>query len=140
MFNTYNSYGGPSKVDVKVNEHRAPTDESIRIYDEMKRKALESVLSSGVEELGVDFKWVVMRNEGTRYIDFHYNMVIQGQKVNGKISISPLTLPTNVEAMANVIREKIVKAVSETIANAMTYDLFKRQSSFIINELVYPTL
>jgi len=43
-YNTHvsNSYGGPSKID--VTERRAPTDESIRLLNEMQQKAFDNVV------------------------------------------------------------------------------------------------
>ena len=47
MFNTYKidnsrSYGGPSKID--VTEKRAPTDESVRLLNEMQEKAFDNIV------------------------------------------------------------------------------------------------
>lgn len=64
---------------VTVNEHRAPTDESIRIYEEMLRKAQENIIAKfPVEVLGVS---------GTA-IAFHQDMTSYHRKVNVFIKFS----------------------------------------------------
>ena len=37
---------GPSRIDVTVKEHRAPTDESVKLLRELEDKALQSILST----------------------------------------------------------------------------------------------
>lgn len=76
MFNSY--HVGPREVHHRhenkttVNEHRAPTDDSIRIYDEMRRKAEASILCSlaldcdGFRVEGVVFQPSPWRPESAR--------------------------------------------------------------------------
>jgi len=86
MFNTTNTYVGGGKQEVTITEHRAPTDDSTRIYDEMKCKAIESVLSSGFDELGIDFKWAVTKDHASQRIEFNYYIMIKDQRVDGKVA------------------------------------------------------
>jgi hypothetical protein len=44
MFDRYCLSRGPSSVSVRVDEHRAPTDESVRLLKEMEEKAEARVL------------------------------------------------------------------------------------------------
>jgi hypothetical protein len=49
MFDTYLSgpgYRGPSSVNVSVTEKRAPTDESVRLLNEMQKKAEANLLAA----------------------------------------------------------------------------------------------
>lgn len=49
MFDTYYarpSYSGPSSVNVSVTENRAPTDESVRLLNEMQKKVESNLLAS----------------------------------------------------------------------------------------------
>ncbi|MFZ2287596.1 MAG: hypothetical protein WAV93_11475 [Bacteroidales bacterium] len=46
MFDKTTIYPGPTNSSVTVHEHRAPTDESIRLLRELEQKANENVLKS----------------------------------------------------------------------------------------------
>jgi len=48
MFDRITVQSGPSHVTKTVHEHRAPTDESMRILQEMEEKLLRKILMSAV--------------------------------------------------------------------------------------------
>jgi len=55
MFDTYRVQQGPSSVDVRVTEKRAPTDESVRLLKEMEDEARAKVIESvRVQNCGIE--------------------------------------------------------------------------------------
>jgi len=136
MFNTTNTYVGGGKQEVTITEHRAPTDDSIRLYGEMKDKALNSILMSGFDRLDIDFKWAVVEDSYKMCVTFYYSMEIKGRKANGRVDVYRDQLSHGTSDKVSEIAQKAVKAVSETIAECMLYDLFKTQSSNISDALL----
>jgi hypothetical protein len=122
MFNTYkidNSYRGPSKID--VTEKRAPTDESVRLLNEMQQKAFDNVLSC-----------VQLDNNELKDITWwiYYDPYIFSEKarvrfmLNGRLFDKEITLPckyTKSEEIPKLIMNKVL----EYIAIEVTVKLFE---------------
>lgn len=78
MFDRYQVRSGPSRVSVDVTEHRAPTDESVRLLKEMEAAAAKKFEQSiRLEANG--FKFVLTKLPS--YIDTEYGMAYE---INGK--------------------------------------------------------
>jgi hypothetical protein len=95
-----------------VHEHRAPTDESIRLYKEMKEKAEQSVLDSfELENNLVNARVVVCKSAEyfNQKLQVHYKTMINGHEFTGVVKVED-TLSR--DAMV----EKIVSELSKHIA------------------------
>jgi len=115
MFNktyiTENKYGGPSKID--VTEKRAPTDDSVRLLNEMQEKAFNNIVECvqlSNNELNDVMYWL--------YPD--YNSFSEKARIrytlNGKIKDFTFTLPCKFSDKANIhktIIEKIYMEISK---------------------------
>lgn len=129
MFNTtkvYNTTNHPKTIEVK--EHRAPTDESVKILREMEKEILDNIISMGkIEDNVFNVKWYIYpdRNSwddvcrcvftlnGKEY-DFDFNLP-------GKFVETSRIIPT--------IKEKIL----ERITNVLMDDLFKTCDKTLID-------
>jgi len=113
--NTYvsNSYGGPSKID--VTEKRAPTDESVRLLNEMQQKAFDNIVEC-----------VKLSNneltDATYWIYPDYNSFSQRArirfKLNGKVKDFEFTLPherTDKSDIQKMIMSEIYSEISKDI-------------------------
>lgn len=118
MFNkTYidnsKSYGGPSKIDVV--EKKAPTDESIRLLNEMQQKAFDNVVECvqlSNNELTELTYWL--------YPDYHSfsERVRIRFLLNGKVKDFSFTMPckyTDKADIQKIIIEKIYMEISKDI-------------------------
>lgn len=69
----------PNTINVHKHEHRAPTDESIRLYKELEEKALQRLISTTtLEDNTFNATWHVF----TDFIN-HENKAICRYKLNG---------------------------------------------------------
>jgi hypothetical protein len=74
MFNKYVLKNNPTSYctkSVKVNEHRAPTDESIRLLNEMQEKAQENIVD----------KFIVANNELNGNVLIFEDPITAGYKI-----------------------------------------------------------
>ena len=69
-----------------VTENRAPTDDSIRIYDEIKTKAYDSILDSIIiSDNNFNAKAIVYVDLGTMSRVCKYSFTINGLKINDEV-------------------------------------------------------
>lgn len=112
-----------------INEHRAPTDESVRLLREMERKAQEQVIQAvRVENTPIDSVIHSIREHGTG--DTLWRCIF---KVNGKQLQADYIqrFEEDRQTIANGIRDAIAKQVANVIAgqalSAMSkFDQFNR--------------
>jgi len=116
MFNTYkidNSYRGPSKMD--VTEKRAPTDESVRLLNEMQQKAFDNVVSC-IQLSNNQLKDITCWIYPDQY-SFDERARIRFE-LNGKVIDFTFKLPCKYIDASSVIpyiREKIVEEISKNV-------------------------
>ena len=97
----------------EVHEHRAPTDESIRLYEEIKEKAYKSILN-GFAVSGnncLSMKCIVYHEPHSFAKVCKYIVKINGQDVTGEIRDS-ITDGSD----TNEVIQKVIEHVSVTIA------------------------
>lgn len=100
-------------VEKTVHEHRAPTDESLRILMELEAAALERVVARG--DLGNLLKgtWTVIDNPSDMTRSAHCCFDLNGRKVRLKF---PLPDPVGpVPSYAEAIRAAVLSAVSDAL-------------------------
>lgn len=131
MFNSYHHHsgGGTKRVEVKqtTHEHRAPTDDSIRLYDEIRQKAVDSIVARGRAPLAADVTWAV--------IDCP---MIGGFEIVGVFTLNKqehqLCVPVrdvryrqvSGEINLRLLQGEVYKALVDQIAKVMTEDMFRR--------------
>lgn len=128
MFNVYKTenryeYGGPSKID--VTEKRAPTDESVRLLNEMQQKAFDNVISC-----------VQLNNNDLKDVTWwiYYDPYTFSEKarvrfmLNGRVFDKEMCLPRPYNK-AEDIPKLIMNKVLEYIAIEVTTELFRNNTN-----------
>lgn len=122
MFDTYkidNSHYSPSKID--VTEKRAPTDESVRLLNEMQQKAFDNVVSC-VQLNNNDLKdvtWWIYHDPYTFSEKARVRFML-----NGRVFDKEMRLPCPYNE-AEEIPKLIMNKVLEHIAIEVTTELFR---------------
>lgn len=122
MFDTYkidNSHYSPSKID--VTEKRAPTDESVRLLNEMQKKAFDNVVSC-VQLNNNDLKDVTLWIYHDPYT-FSEKARVRFM-LNGRVFDKEMCLPCPYNK-AEEIPKLIMNKVLEHIAIEVTTELFR---------------
>lgn len=141
MFNTtYNSYG-PREITVKarIDEHRAPTDDSIRLYGEMREKVIDSVLFAGRESFRADnILWTLFDQPELNGVRLELRFDVNGQRhastvYIGRHEVDHIREPRErVEAIAKMIRERIRNVIEEALVD----DLFRHMTVSVAERLL----
>lgn len=112
MLNSYNFRTGPSSVYQKIDikEHRAPTDESVRLLKEMEEKALQKILGSvTLHNNPIQFHMTSSED----YLKFAVNVYVR-MKINGTVIEHRFEIDKMLNEEGRI--EKIIKEVSQMVA------------------------
>lgn len=121
MYDTYYSFSDTTTNRATVYEYRTSTDDSIRLYheirEEVKREILDSyIIKNTLYECSV----VVSRDIAQNFIQFYYRLMINGNQIDGNCKIN---------------RDEFTKEKADLIiAQKFTESLFAK----IADELVKP--
>ena len=101
-----------------VVEHKAPTDESIKLYGELVEKAQRSLLDSfELKSSSVDIAVQVSHNMLTREKQIWFKCVLNGQTIQDIIKL-PYSLATR-EEMAGLIIDNISVKLSKALMSKL---------------------
>jgi hypothetical protein len=107
----------PHTLNVRVDEHRAPTDDSVRIFGEYREKAIQSILDAGRDSLTVDqIEWVVEDAPEIIGIRIHLTFFVDGRKCRESFPIMSRELFGSDEMKLDFISGKIRKHVTEAVS------------------------
>jgi hypothetical protein len=110
MFDNISMYG-PTPQKIEINEYRAPTDQSISIYNELREKAINDIVDCGASQFGADeIYWVVFDNQAIQGITFELSMTINGRKIRDSLNIRRINILCRTE-------EYVLKEISSIISN-----------------------
>jgi hypothetical protein len=85
MFDSYSYEAFP--YEKTVHEYKAPTDDSIRIYGEMKEKAYKSILKSiGVNNNIINFSAIIYTEFSTYEEVLQYRVMLNGKEYVGRVN------------------------------------------------------
>ena len=114
MFDRTVVNSSPSSIHSTVHEHRAPTDDSIRLYDEMRKKAEDAIIAS-VRVKDTHFEGVIhhYRDFANARLQFRVIYSLNGKKMTTNYDHSERDYSESAED----IYLKIVDAVARDIAN-----------------------
>jgi hypothetical protein len=133
MFNTYHNH--PREMKVTSHEHRAPTTQSVRLLDEMRREALESIIAHGVEHLPVNtLAWDVAHDVMRRGFGVWISVTILDKPCKGEIFISDFDLMragSNPDAWCKLVGDKLTDEVRRIVHDTITDQLFRGAASLI---------
>jgi len=98
-----------------IIEKKAPTDESIKLYEEIKEKAYDSILDTiVVNDNSLNLKAILYKDNFSYKQVCKYKVVLNGAEISGNISIEGIDV-TGQSAKEAVLR-KIVAKVAEKLA------------------------
>ena len=128
MFDTYTK--SPSEYipyEKTIIHKRAPTDESIELYEEMKEKAYNSILDSiKVDGNILNFSAIVYKDPNSFHTICKYKVVLNGYNIIGEIKVD--------ETEFRLLRkEEIQKKIFEDVSKYITFELLKQYSEEIIS-------
>jgi len=112
----------------EVHEHRAPTDESIRIYKEMEDKAFDHLLSiTKLDNNEFKATWHVFYEGITAHRKAVVRFMLNGKEHTTTISICDFEAHSGV---SDFIVEKVREAMTRKMAEILTLDLVKQGREF----------
>jgi len=93
----------------KITEQKAPTDESMRLLDEFKKEALDSVVERGMlkcENTKTEIAYMLVHED---FFDLtaKYRFIMNGKEFNGEFKITDSD--TGTIEFAEMLAEKILK-------------------------------
>lgn len=119
MFLSVTNNYSPRKID--VHEHRAPTDESIKIFNDLKEKASASVLDSFIvknNRFDTELAVFLYAEDYSKIVS--YKMMINGKSLTGKFKIPSQDIHN---------REKILELVVTNFTTIFLNEIFSSNSN-----------
>lgn len=106
-----------STNEIKVTEKKAPTDESIRLYDEFLEKAKEQLVHSVVVDTNVLKGSVLVFRNNLMSFDctYYINFLLNGKEYRIKGTIDPKKARWEQDPKNELIK-MLYRSISETIA------------------------
>jgi hypothetical protein len=107
--------------NIKIDEHRAPTDASIAICNEIREKTIKSIIDSGADQFDVnEIYWVVFDSPETRGMRLSLSFYVDGSKVQEILDIPYIKLRAcntqeSLKKLQSIVGEFIVSIVSQKI-------------------------
>ena len=133
MFNTIHNHTNPSHVHssstVSVTEKRAPTDESIKIFDEMLDKARKSHIKRLTIDNNVlkDVTIDIFKDMAVQQHTVYWQMELNGRKICNKFGIQQDDIDNSNEYVTSSVVAQIVKVVLKDVSNELTRTLLCTQ-------------
>lgn len=133
-FATHHVHSGPSHVDVKVTEKRAPTDESVRLLAEMQQKVVDGVLGQmKIDVNDVKGEIMVFREPWT-VLDLTFGVAynVNGKRHHFRTSVCEFEVMqaqnefhiSYDEAMLRVFATKFAQHIAAQILNSLDFNKF----------------
>jgi hypothetical protein len=107
-----------------IHEHRAPTDESVKLLSEMERKMLERILARhSLQENAFNAEWVVITAPaGMGDCKVVCRFLLNGNEHTFEKDVCPLDARMNPQSLALQIRDELVKTLSEILTVQLFQD------------------
>lgn len=123
MFDKISVGGGTShsysNSDITINEHRAPTDESVKLLKELEHEAANNILMTGVVSNILEAQFVVYSNQ---YFPMRRVLAI-GFKLNGEDYNMSVDLPSSLDIRNDPM--EVIKLLVEEVCRSITYKLLQ---------------
>ena len=115
--------------DIAVHEHRAPTDESVKLLREMEDAAKKKVIAS--YQIDNNGYTALMQMERDDLNDTYKGRVIcelNGRRINVELTMSQDKF--TVEAMAEALREDLASRIASQIIAESLQEMMVKRSNF----------
>jgi len=132
MFDTHNHHeAAPYAKTVTVTEHKAPTDESIRLYEEIKTKAYKSIVDTiDLKDNNIECSAVLFRDFSCFEIYLQYKLNLNGRVHEGSIPIKCFENYSATDKLA------VVRALIQRVSEHLTEHIFMSLDSFAQQDLM----
>lgn len=132
MFNS-TTFNSPKSVDVTITENKAPTDDSIRLYGELRDKAIASIINIGDSNFSVDkITWVVMDAPEIDGIILYLTFFVNEKECKETMYITTRDLyGVNKENRCELIVNKVRILVRRRVSEEITALLFRSMAARI---------
>lgn len=128
MFDTYmarpsNTY---TSCNATITEVKAPTDASMKLLEEFRKEAQDSVIERGlltIPEINADISFIKMNNLRTFSIDFKYKLTLNGKEFINTIKLNSFEEPTENEFLL-----KVRDDITQLLSTQLTIKLAKSQN------------
>lgn len=113
MCNRYESHThvGPSRID--VHEHRAPTDDSVRLLREMEDKARANVVATLVaHDNKIEGTVARVRDQTLRRDSIVAHFTLNGERYERVIAEIPMSAQYDPDAAFKALRETLANAIA----------------------------
>jgi len=102
-----------------VIEHKAPTDDSVRLYEEIKNKAYKSILGTiEVHDNLLNVTGIVYRELASYKIKCMYVVTLNGKEIKGEVILKEFY-------SRNEDRFKVFEAIVEDVSRYIAVELLK---------------
>lgn len=125
MFNkthiTNVTHQSPSKIDVKVTENRAPTDDSIRLAEEYKQKVLSEIVDGALYN-GNSLELVTLLRKAEVGFDsysLHWGFKLNGKLYEGVFNVSGKEYVVMASGDPRAFVERIIQIMADDISRAL---------------------
>ena len=110
-------------VTKTIHEHRAPTDESVKLLKELEDAALDKFLGRVVVDNEIKAQIECMFNPLTCSKDFYIRLKVNGKELSEKLSIPEWKYEQNhINTLRfKAIQEKIAEMISINIVNSLEH-------------------
>jgi hypothetical protein len=132
-----NTINMPQTLKVKIDEHKAPTDDSIRLYEEYREKAIKSIIDINTESLSVDkIQWIIRDAPEIYGIYIDLVFFVDEKKCEETIKISKRDMHGNAEKQCEIITNYVYDCVVASVSREITYKLFNSMGTKISNAII----
>lgn len=125
MFNTYHTHrtAAPYPQHVESHEHRAPTDESVRLLREMEQKAIDSVIHAiRCDANQFKFRATVMENHRAFNKIARIQFSLNEQAIDFEVEF-PRKI-SSIEETASALKKAITEKLAEVLVINLAEDHF----------------
>jgi hypothetical protein len=136
MFDSYHkhTYTSPSKID--ISEHRAPTDDSIRLFGEMRDKAIDSVVASGrIAGVACLARWVMLDDPAWNGWTIKFVVEVNGEEHFGEVYAgrADMMISSSPQDFIDAVSGKMLSAVRDVVSVAIHERLVKESVGSIVS-------
>jgi hypothetical protein len=111
----------PYEKKVTVNEHRAPTDDSIKLFEEMKAKAYQSLLDTiQINDNSLNVKALVYKDVYSALTLCKYALTLNGNQSIGEIRLNEYDLMDRQKVIDEIISQASQHVVHEIAKTVLT--------------------
>ena len=136
MFYTFQA-NLPREINTTITEHRAPTDESIRLFHEMREKAIASVVDAGREQGGDILRWALMDRQETRSKELHLVVTVNGKESRSTAVFDDCTMSHHRGSdLVQAVNDRVGDAIKAVVIEAISKGLFKEANHQITRALL----